>query len=194
MAEEFNNAPQGENSPAPVPENAGGEQVNTPKGGEQINNAQQAPSKTPEQLQQEFLKQLGVNSLDDAKAALDAYKQYQDSQKTEAQKQTEQLSTLQEQLNSVQAEKANLSTKLEALGKGVRADAVDDVIKLVAGAEDVGAAIESLLAKYPQFGQQAQAQQAPSKPSFGQPQYNEPAPSTEMDKWKSVMSKFSTRY
>lgn len=187
-------AGSGSGEPAPAnSSNVGGEQNQAPQGGEQQSqNANSEPSKTPEQVQAEFLKSLGVNSLDDAKQALQAYKEFQDSQKSETQKQTEQLQSLQEQLNSKSSENANLSAKIEALSKGVRADAVEDVIKLVSGAEDVAAAIDSVLAKYPQFGQAAQSQQqAAPKPSFGTPQYNEPAQSTELDKWKAAFAKFN---
>lgn len=189
MAEEqIQNAPQGENIPAQP-----SVEQQAPKGGETVSNAPQAPSVSPEDAQKALLESLGVKSLDEAKAALDSFKQYQESQKTEQQKQQEQFQSLQEQLQSSNAEKANLSAKIEALSKGVNPDAVDDVIKLVSGEENVGEAIDKLLAKYPHFSQ-VQQQAAPQKPSFGQPQYKEPQPSTEMDKWKSAMQQFQNRY
>jgi hypothetical protein len=190
MAEENiqNPTPNGDNNVQPTDNQ-------TPKGGEpQVNNTPPAPSVSPDDVQKQVLEQLGVKSLDEAKNALDGFKQWQESQKTEQEKQTEQMGTLQEQLTSVQAEKANLSAKVEALSKGVNPDALEDVIKLVAGEENVGEAIDKLLTKYPHFAQtQATQQQTAPKPTFGQPQYNEPAQSTEADTWKAVMQKFMKR-
>lgn len=190
MAEELNQnpTPNGDNNVQPTDNQP-------PKGGEpQVNNAPPAPSANPEDTQKALLEQLGVKSLDEAKNALEGFKQYQESQKTEQQKQVEQMGTLQDQLKSANAEKANLSAKVEALSKGVNPDALEDVIKLVAGDENVGEAIDKLLAKYPHFAQtQANQQQTAPKPTFGQPQYNEPAQSTEQDTWKAVMQKFMKR-
>lgn len=170
----------------PAQPNAGIEQPLPPKGGEPQGQSNETPVKTPEQIQQEFLKSLGVSSLDDAQKAIKGFQEFQDSQKTEAQKQSEQLQSTQQQLSSKDAEISNLNAKLSALTKGVRADAVEDVIKLVSGAEDIGKALDEVLTKYPQFGAVAPQQREVPKPSFGTPQYNEPKPVTEMDQWLSA--------
>lgn len=172
----------------------GGQNATPPEGGDKQNqsgnqNPGQQQTKTPEEIQKELLASLGVDKLDDAKEALKAYKEYQDSQKTEAQKQAEQLQTLQDQLAKKDAEAATLNAKVAALSKGVRADAVDDVIKLVQGAEDLDKALDDVLKKYPAFGEgqtSTQNQQQQQKPRFGQSNYNGPSQQSELDKWLSA--------
>lgn len=188
MAEEqIQSQPQGETI-TPAQENVGGE--STPKGGEPQTKVE-APVKSPDELQADFLKSLGVNSIEDAQKAIKGFNDYQESQKTEQQKQEEAQSkqdeaykSAQEQLSSKDKEIANLNAKLTAFTKGVNQDAIEDVIKLTSGAENIEEAIDNLLKKYPHFGQ-APAQETP-KPSFGTPQYNEPKAMSEMDKFLSA--------
>lgn len=155
----------------------GGDQTsNSAAGGEQKQAAQQPSA---DEIRASVLKELGVDSLDSAKNSLKAFKDYQDSQKSDTEKLQSQLSDYQKQMETFKQESLLKDAKIAALGKGVRSDAVDDVIKLVNGVDDVNKALDEVLKKYPSFSQ-APAQ---GKPTFGQPDYKQKAPATEKDNW-----------
>lgn len=104
------------------------------------------------------IKDLGFSDVETAKTALAEYAKWQESQKSEADKQAEALTAKDKELANVQAENKILASKLAALSKGVNADAVDDVIalaeRLVTDDVSIDDAIGQVLAKYPQFGKQ----------------------------------------
>ncbi|HFI0083531.1 TPA: hypothetical protein ACGOR9_001182 [Streptococcus suis] len=104
------------------------------------------------------IKDLGFSDVETAKNALAAYAKWQESQKSEADKQAEALAAKDKELANAQAENKILASKLAALSKGVNADAVDDVIalaeRLVTDDVSIDDAIGRVLAKYPQFGKQ----------------------------------------
>ncbi|MGU7877365.1 hypothetical protein ACS6ZA_07770 [Streptococcus suis] len=104
------------------------------------------------------IKDLGFSDVESAKNALAEYAKWQESQKSEADKQAEALTAKDKELANAQAENKILASKLAALSKGVNADAVDDVIalaeRLVADDVSIDDAIGQVLAKYPQFGKQ----------------------------------------
>ncbi|WP_180274935.1 hypothetical protein [Streptococcus suis] len=104
------------------------------------------------------IKDLGFSDVETAKTALAEYAKWQESQKSEADKQAEALTAKDKELANAQAENKILASKLAALSKGVNADAVDDVIalaeRLVADDVSIDDAIGQVLAKYPQFGKQ----------------------------------------
>lgn len=151
----------------------GGDQPSNPTaGGEQATpSSTQTAQPSADEIKASILKELGVDSVDAAKQSLTAFKQYQDSQKTETQKLQDQLAESQKQLDAAKSAQTISDAKIAALGKGVRADAVDDVIKMVNGAEDIGKAIDEVLKKYPVFGGQQEPPATPGHPSFGQNHY-----------------------
>ncbi|WP_180273249.1 hypothetical protein [Streptococcus suis] len=104
------------------------------------------------------IKDLGFSDVESAKNALAEYAKWQESQKSEADKQAEALTAKDKELANAQAENKILASKLAALSKGVNADAVDDVNalaeRLVADDVSIDDAIGQVLAKYPQFGKQ----------------------------------------
>lgn len=161
--------------PAPTPVGGDPKPSNPNEGG-----ADPTLQPSADEIKASFLKELGAGSLDDVKNSLKAFKDWQESQKSDTEKLQGQAAELQKQLETVNAQNALANAKIAALGKGVRADAVDDVIKLTQGAEDVNKAIDEVLKKYPTFGQ---AQTAPGKPTFGQQDYNKKPPATEKDNW-----------
>lgn len=118
-----------------------------------------------------ILQDLGVTDFDQLKQSLEKFREIEDSQKTEAQKQKEQLEELETNFTNTKEENANLQAKLSAYTAGVKADSVDDVIILakafVTDDTDINAAIEKVIAKYPQFGSQ-EADETPA-PSFVTP-------------------------
>ncbi|MCY8345039.1 hypothetical protein MOC74_06085 [Bacillus haynesii] len=130
------------------------------------------------------LKQLGdFESLDDAKAALQKLKDIEDSQKTEAQKMADSLKDYETKYETVSNENESLKAQIAAMGAGVQADAVQDVVTLakplVSDEVDMNAAIVKVLEKYPHFKGEAPE---PEKPVYtaGPNQKQRP---TEMDQW-----------
>lgn len=119
---------------------------------EDVNNIVARESK---KATEKLLKDLGIEDFDNAKDGLAKFYEWQESQKTEADKQAEQLATIQESNSSLKAENAQLNAKISALGLGVTAESLDDVIALANTYvnDEVGMtdAINSVLEKYPQF-------------------------------------------
>src|SRR5690554_4856496 len=80
--------------------------------------------------QEKLLKQLGIEDFNSAKEGLQRFREWQESQKTEAERQAEQLQKLQEQSKSLADENEQLKAKLTAVQAGVRPDSIDDVVVL----------------------------------------------------------------
>ena len=103
-----------------------------------------------------------------AKEGLQQLKEWKDSQKSEAEKQSETLATKEKELEQALSDKKNLEAKLSALTLGVNADSVDDVItlsaRLVSDDVSIEDAIGQVLQKYPQFGRTEQSEE--KKPTF----------------------------
>ncbi|WP_415330913.1 hypothetical protein [Clostridium perfringens] len=90
-----------------------------------------------------------------SKEELKAYQDWKESQKTEAQKQSEALTNAEAKAKA-EAERANtLEVKVTCLCKGVLADSVDDVVILAKAmvSDDVtmDQAVDKVLEKYPSF-------------------------------------------
>lgn len=77
------------------------------------------------------LKELGVEKIDDAKSSLQAYKEYQDAQKTSEQKANEEKQNLQNQLKAAQSEKNLAESKLALFTSGCNKDFIDEALVLV---------------------------------------------------------------
>lgn len=101
------------------------------------------------------LSDLGVEDLEQAKADLKAYSELKESQKTDADKQAEQLAKATEKTLALESENSQLEAKVTALGQGVESDSLNDVIALASTyvTDDINMekAIEQVLEKYPQF-------------------------------------------
>lgn len=137
-------------------EDNAGEEKNPPAGKtftqEEVN-AMMAKEKNQGKLS--VLKELGVEDSKSAKEALAKYKEYLDSQKTEAEKLAEALKA--EQATKTQAEQkaAALEKKFEAIVAGVPATKADDVVLLasakVTDTKDFKAVLEEMKTTYPEF-------------------------------------------
>ncbi|MDA1477274.1 hypothetical protein PJ311_18425 [Bacillus sp. CLL-7-23] len=119
---------------------------------EDVNNI---AAKEAKKAQEKLLKQLGVDDFKSAKEGLSKLKEWQDSQKTEAEKQSEQLKEFETQNQTLASENESLKAQIAAVGAGVQTDAVQDVVTLakplVSDEVDMNAAIEKVLEKYPHF-------------------------------------------
>lgn len=101
------------------------------------------------------IKDLGFADVESAKEALKAYEEWQESQKTEADKQTELIASKDKELTEALDANKRLEAKLAAFSQGVDADSVDDVIalseRLVNEDTTIDEAIKQIVGKYPQF-------------------------------------------
>jgi hypothetical protein len=132
-------------------------------------------AKEVKKAQEKLLKQLGIDDFNSAKEGLQKFREWQESQKTEAQKQAERLQQLEQQFNAVQQEKENLLAQLAAVKAGVHADYVEDVIvlaqRLVNEDTTIDEAIAKVIEKYPHFKEAPQQQDEPPKPQFSAGQH-----------------------
>lgn len=106
-----------------------------------------------EETEKELLKSLGFESKDDLTAALKERQEFVDAQKTEQEKQAEELQKANDKSMSLEKENQDLTAKLSALQEGVHPDYVDEVVTLAKakGNEDIGKAIGEVLEKFPTF-------------------------------------------
>ena len=125
-------------------------------------------AKESKKAQEKIFKDLGFENFKSAKEGLQQLKEWKDSQKSEAEKQSEALATKEKELELALSDKKNLEAKLSALTLGVNADSVDDVItlsnRLVSDEVSIEDAIGQVLQKYPQFGRTEQVEE--KKPTF----------------------------
>lgn len=95
-----------------------------------------------------ILKDLGFDSLDAAKQAIQDYNSYLETKKTDEQKQQEALQNAQKDKADAENRAKLVEYKLEAMKCGVRADAVEDAVALaalrVSETKDIKAVIEEM--------------------------------------------------
>ena len=136
--------------------------------------------------QEKFLKDLGIDDFKGAKEGLAKLKEFQESQKTEAEKQAELLKNLETEKGTLSSENATLKAQLSALKAGVKPESTDDVValaeRLVNDETDIDTAIASVVEKYPHFAQEVQQEEETQKPNFLSGQHQKQKQS-ETDKW-----------
>lgn len=112
-------------------------------------------SKEKKQGLENFLKELGFEDFENAKDGVQKYREWQESQKTEAEKMADSLKDYETKYNTTLSENESLKAQIAAMGAGVQADAVQDVVTLakplVSDEVDMNAAIAKVLEKYPHF-------------------------------------------
>nr|DAK45551.1 MAG TPA: Major capsid protein [Caudoviricetes sp.] len=125
-------------------------------------------AKEAKKAQEKIFKSLGFEDVKSAKEGLQQLKEWKDSQKSEAEKQSEALATKEKELEAALSSQRLLEAKLSALTLGVNAESVDDVItlsnRLVSDEVSIEDAIGQVLQKYPQFGRTEQPEE--KKPTF----------------------------
>ncbi|WDF02949.1 hypothetical protein [Shouchella hunanensis] len=146
-------------------------------------------AKEAKKAQEKLLKQLGIDNFDTAKDGMAKFKEWQESQKTEQEKQTERLQELEKGNTSLTDENATLKAQMSAMKAGVKADSVEDVVvlaqRLVNDDTDMDAAIKQVIERYPHFGADEQKEEGPPKPSFSNGQHQKQE-QTEAEKWASA--------
>lgn len=90
-----------------------------------------------------------------SKEDLKAFKEWQDNQKTNEEKNAEKITAAETKVKEAEAKATALEAKVSALSKGVKADSVDDVVTLAKAMVDddttIDKAIDKVLKKYPSF-------------------------------------------
>lgn len=112
-------------------------------------------AKEARKAQEKLFKEVGIEDFENAKEGLQKFKEWQDSQKTEAEKQSEALNTLKQEKDTLAKERSQLQSQISAMKAGVNGDSVEDVIalaeRLVNDDTDIDAAIKQVIEKYPHF-------------------------------------------
>lgn len=151
----------------PDPEKAGSETTGTDKPEDKSENGKtftqedvnSIAAKEAKKAQEKLFKELGIEDFDNAKEGLQKFKEWQDSQKTEAEKQQEALQSLQGEKEVLTKTVSQLEAQISAMKAGVSGDSVEDVIalaeRLVTEDTTIDKAIEQVIEKYPQFVVQA---------------------------------------
>lgn len=171
--------------PSPA-ENGGGDLVPPVKTftQEEVNNFVKRESS---KQQEKMLKELGISDFKDAKEGLAKFKEWQDSQKTEQERQTERLKELETNQSTLSDENSVLKAQISAMKAGVNAESVEDVVALaktlVSDDTDMNAAIAKVVEKYPHFAQKEESQQQEQpKPKFSQGKHGTQL-TTEAEQW-----------
>ena len=166
------------------PANQAGERQNPQDGGQDQQQEKMLPqsevnnliAKEKKKATEKILRDLGIDDFENAKEGLKKFKEWQESQKSEAQKLSDRLQALEKERGSLSEENERLKAQLSALKAGVKADSVEDVVVLarnyISDDVDMDQAIQKVLEKYPHFkAQQQQDEQQPQKPMFSTGQH-----------------------
>lgn len=121
--------------------------------------------------QEKLFKELGIEDFESAKEGMAKFQEWQESQKTEAELQSEKLTKLEKSHAATQAENETLKAQISAVKAGVNADSVEDVVALAERqvSEDVTIddAIQQVIKKYPHFAAAEEGKEdEEGKPSF----------------------------
>lgn len=112
-------------------------------------------AKEARKAQEKLFKEVGIEDFENAKEGLQKFKEWQDSQKTEAEKQSEALNTLKQEKDTLAKERSQLQSQISAMKAGVNGDSVEDVIalaeRLVNDETTIDEAIQQVIKKYPHF-------------------------------------------
>ena len=113
-------------------------------------------AKNRKQAEESLLKKLGVEDFNSAKEGLTKLKELQDEQKSESERLKEQYESTEKMNSELKALNASLEAQNIVLKKGVRSEAVEDVMalaqRLVNDEVSIDQAVDEVLSKYPQFG------------------------------------------
>ncbi|UJS28479.1 hypothetical protein L2Z53_03790 [Macrococcoides canis] len=125
-------------------------------------------AKEAKSAQEKLLKELGIEDFNSAKEGLQKFQEWQDAQKTDAEKKDEQLNQLTDTNTSLQAENNTLKAQISAMKQGVNSESIEDVVALaerqVSDDVTLDDAIKSVIEKYPHF--KAVQEVNPIKPTF----------------------------
>ncbi|MGF3141263.1 hypothetical protein ACQV2S_01180 [Facklamia sp. P13064] len=138
-----------------------------------------------------LLKELGIEDFENAKDGLQKFREWKNSQKTEAEKQSEKLQAAITDKEQIAEENSTLKAQISAYKLGVKDDSLEDVIQLakakVTDDITIDDAIKQVVEKYPHF-KEAKEDDSNTKPKFVVGK--NPTSSDDGDVWESVMKKY----
>lgn len=112
-------------------------------------------AKESKKATEKLLKELGIEDFGNAKDGMAKFKEWQESQKNEQEKQQETLNNLTKDKETLTSENQNLKAQIGAMKQGVKADFVEDVValaeRLVNDEMTIDEAIKAVVEKYPYF-------------------------------------------
>lgn len=142
------------------------------------------------QATEKLLKSLGFEGFENAKDGITKFKEWQDSQKTDAEKQAAALEQASKDLEATKAEKETLAAQLTALKFDADPEKLTDLIVLaktrVTDEVTMDEALKQTLEQYPGFKKQQQQ----SKPSFSGGQHVPPAGNGTDDPFAAKLAKY----
>lgn len=112
-------------------------------------------AKETRKAQEKLFKELGIEDFENAREGMEKFREWQESQKTDAEKQSEKLSNLEKSYADKTSENETLKAQVNAMKVGVNSESVEDVVtlakNLVSEDVDMDAAIKQVIEKYPHF-------------------------------------------
>ncbi|MGR5983438.1 hypothetical protein ACT7CN_21835 [Bacillus cereus] len=153
---------------------------------------QEQMDEAKQQQEATFLKELGVENLDQLKQSLKGWNEHQDSLKTEQEKTNEKLTTFETQLKEKDESLFNLQAENAAIKSGITEEKnLNAVITLaktkVSDDIDITKAIEMVVEEFPHFKGVVEEPQGTPKPTFTTGQHQKQT-LTEADKWKAAFA------
>lgn len=134
---------------------------------EDVNNIAAREAK---KAQEKVFKDLGIEDFETAKEGMTKFQEWQEAQKTDADRQAEKLTQLEKSQADVQSENETFKAQISAMKAGVNTDSVEDVVtlakNLVGEDVDMVTAIKQVIEKYPHFADGTQEEEEEGKPSF----------------------------
>lgn len=132
--------------------------------------------KNTTKAQEKILKDLGITDVKTGKEGLEAFRKWQDEQKSETERKDAQVKELSEGKSAAEIRAEKAEAKAEALANGVPADRIERVMKLALSGNYEGSTeekIKAVIAEFPEFIK------APEGGSFGSAPKNEQVSSTD---------------
>lgn len=152
-------------------------------------------AKEAKKAQEAMLKKLGIEDFDNAKDGLAKFREWQDAQKSDAEKQTEAFNKAQADLDAARSEANGYKAEIAALKNDVDPESLNDVVTLASNlvSEDVTIddAIKQVVEKYPHFKKSTLVDEGGEgdrkKPNFSAGAGNSDK-QTEAEKWANAFN------
>lgn len=127
-------------------------------------------AKESRKAQEKLFKDLGIEDFEGAKEGMKKFHEWQESQKTEAEKKDEKLTNLEKEHLSIKSENELLKAQISASKQGVAPESIEDVVvlakSLVSEDLDMDGAIKAVVEKYPHFAVAQEVEEDDKIPRF----------------------------
>lgn len=148
-------------------------------------------AKESKKATEKLLKELGIEDFENAKDGLAKFKEWQESQLSEQEKQTKALQTLETENKTLAINNASLNAQIGAMKQGVNPESVEDVValaeRLVNDDVTMDEAIKQVIEKYPGF-KESDSKQTPQIVTPGNP--NGGSNTTKNDPFSAKLAKY----